>query len=182
MKNSWLKLFKQSTGSVTIELAFVLGFMVIAFAGLVELTTFIDAKQRVNKLANQAANVMSTLPSWQGATATDLANTLKISAYGIKPQGGVVRARFCTHGTTVKIDGSNYVSGYTQNDACGLATGPGAPKLYPKCSETSGPGTDEYVSVVAYCTYHPVVTMFNFVKEMRIDAVLNVPMRNSMGW
>lgn len=172
----------QRQGNVTIELAFVLGFMILAFAGLVELTAYIDAKQRVNKIANQTASVLSSIPSWSGTTTGQIRLIVNMGAKLALPERAKVRARFCKGNQTVAVGGNNVITSTNVQMSCGLGPGQSTFTVTPQCTE-SGPGSQQYVTVVAFCSYRSLIRLpgLNLPKSgARVQETVTVPMRYKM--
>lgn len=177
----WNSFWRNEDGNAVMELAFTSIFLVIAFAGMMELTSFIDAKQRVNKAANQVAMVLSSMNRATYTASKDkpeIDKILEVGANTALPQNIRVRAKFCRGGTnkgTTAIQSRAYNCGFGQTTSGSSATS--------LACDQSGPGFQEYVVVKAYCSYQPFITLLGlFDQGFRIDGDITVPMRKDMGW
>lgn len=155
-------LYRDTGASALVEGAFVLLFLFIAFSGMIEITAFLTMKERVEKAANQTANVLAGVKS---LPSSDVGPAIAMAVNLGKPQCVKVRVTFC-----------NAPGGGGAEGGCASApTPPGG------CGSFGGLGAVPHVVVGAAGFYSPMLNLFQiFEQGLPISSVARAPLYNFM--
>lgn len=176
---------KNEEGAVLIEAVLFIFFILLpTFLGLVELSSYIRTKEKVNRVAHEMGELFSSIPEWDATEATNLRVAASMIA---KPHGMSVDAVFCEGGglgvasEVAPITIRDGLCGYGDNRAEGTAlvlpTASCANSGIP-LGEGGGTSAAQYVVVEVGCHYSPMLRFFDFFVGDTITASTVSPMRN----
>lgn len=168
-------LFTDNSGAAMIEAALTFPLFVLLFFGMMEIANYLDSRERVNKVSNQIANVLSSMDDWD-------VNDIQITSSAISRiagnQGVRVSYRFCGTG----VNGL-YISS-VNNGRCGYGSGGGSSGFtIARCDKNgTGWGSTQYISVSTTCRYRPLFDYFGYFKgaNSRIRSEAYAPMRYTL--
>jgi hypothetical protein len=162
---SFSTFFRDMRGGILVETAVFLPFLVIVFFGVVELTQYIDVKERVNRVANQAANVFGGVnadSTGTGSIATDWNATQPVFVEMAAPHSINVNVTFCSQDPIFPAGATQVPLSTAFSGICGYGDRNIAAKAVPAatCPPPGGfrPGMNDVVVVAAGCTYSPMFT------------------------
>jgi len=180
-----IKRYSQDEAGVAyIELAFTLFVMTTVLFGLVEITTYLRVKDKMNQTADQLGQALSTIPRWDPAFVDGL---LPAASWMAAPYGVHVNGIFCS-GTMGDVYDFNRTYG---NADCALGTDPGGGAfVISNCSDAQLNGnamTDElpgsqFVVLTASCRYKPYLNYLGLFNEMVVSSRSVTPVRYHMAW
>lgn len=163
-----LSFLKDEDGGPLIEAAAFIPLLLIAYVGVIELTQFINAKDRVNRLLNQTTDLFIT--STTSAEVTEAWNSIVALRTTItRPNDVALAIRYCSAstGTGTLYNLTSPTPTYGQ---CGVistsATGMTIPNiLCPTSSAGYRPGFTEMLKVRTACRYHPLLNWLNLFPD-----------------
>lgn len=172
-------LIKDRSGTALIEAAIIIPFMFLCLFGLVEVTSVLSAKERMNKISNQVAIVVSALPKWELRDEVTSVLTATEKVGGI--HGFNISIVFCGATTGQK---AVYTHSY-KSGQCGYGTGgEGGAQAAASCSSVgTNVGRGQFMVVDVSCSYNPLFSFLDLLSDGgRINAEAFAPMRYVMNW
>ncbi len=192
---------REARGSMLIETAIFLPFLVLVFFGLVELSQYLDVKERVNRMANQAADVFGSIQPTSETIAqiqADWGTMQAIFTQMSAPHNINVSVAMCssapifTNGGAVPIYSTSIPTLQTTNNGrCGFkdsndahGSSAPAPALVCPLPAAFAPGALTVAIVQAQCLYVPMFNYFGLFpggQAIVSSNVLTVPLRGGGG-
>lgn len=179
IKNSMMvQMLRNEHGGPMIEAAFILPLMLIFVLGLLEIMSYVDAKERMNKATTQIANLVSTIPPESvnntAGLRAEFVGIVNDAANVISPYGAGVLIRFCEGAT--EVPGSRVTQ--TIAGKCGLVGG--GPATATDIAGGCGGSTvanGQFVSVAVACAYQPMFASFGLFD---VNQIINTQMTAHM--
>lgn len=178
------RFLKHTRGGIMLETALVLPLLILTFAGMEELTEYLDAMERVNKAVNQTVNVLSSVPNALNIQEDSDLVIAEVKDKIISPYGLIMDIRFCQGGGTVRQFKNEMKSKDGKTGKCGYGSAnPPAPTINANCSSGSTGSRGQHITVKAGCSYVPLLNVFGFFDNgITLQTEVSVPMRSIMGW
>ncbi len=162
----------QEQGSIIVEMAIVLPVMIVFFLGLIEISQYYMLRERVNKVANNVATSIATMPPDMMATinhTTFLDSNLTAS----EPFRSMsIAVQFCEHNVADPYSTNQFPSGgYQRTGTTNNCTNKSA-----TCTKTtSDAGYGAYVSARACAEYKPTILPRYFINTTEISIQVEGP-------
>jgi len=184
----FIRFLKQNKGGILIEAALIFPILLISLAGILELSQYIQTTERLNSIANQVANAISTSPTFD---VTELDKIIKAGVGMGYPYSPSVRVVICKHsneGTLVDISDDTMEISFSGGSGigagrCGFGSGTGAEVNNPVCEAPNAVpnGYGQQVKVAVRCRYYPMADILGFVNSgINVRREIAIPMRESI--
>lgn len=177
------RLAKDQDGAVYLETAFIFIFLTIAFIGVLQIVDYVYVKQRTNKVADEMAALLSTIPEYKPADVQTLVNSATLMA---EPEGVAVAVRFCQGGTGYE---SPAFGASSKGGKCGLFGAGGSDvSITASCSDATYNGgaygtafpRAQFVVVRSICGYKAGLRLFAFLADGPVTSTAITEMRNTI--
>lgn len=174
------------SGAVYVEAAFVMIFLVIAFIGVLQIADYVYVKQKTNKVSDDLAALLSTIPNYTPESVQTLMNAAEAMA---TPEGVTVSAVFCQGGRGYQ---SPVFTATARGGACGLLDrgqgGGGNIDTSVSCASAQYNGQaygtafprPQFVVVRSGCSYKAGIRLFSFLADGPIYNTAFTEMRNTI--
>lgn len=178
------QLVRNNQGSILVESALVITLLLIpALVGVIEVSYYINTKERAKTVTNQVANVLISMPSWTGTTPADLSRLLSVSTGLMVRENPNITLQFCNS----YLNAASSHSNGNINGTCG--PGPktsGISNVMPSCQEAFDQGiihpltaSRPFVIVSTGCNYTPYFPFMEYLKGP-IQSITAMPMRHNI--
>lgn len=184
---------RDESGVAYIEFALSVFILSTMLLGMAEVSSYIRVKNKMNQVADQMGNILSTIPTWR--PTENVEPFIGAAELIARPFGVFISADFCSKGTGTSY---KYEDTYGMADcSLGLKAQATAPLTSSTCDSgsvlqgldvndpkhTSGQFySGQYVVVSASCRYKPYINYFKFFDGVIVSSTSVVPMRYSMQW
>lgn len=180
-------LLKDESGVAYIEFALSVFLLSMMLLGMAEVSSFIRVKSKMNQVADQMGNVLSTIPVWR--PDEHIEPYIGAAELIARPFGVFISTSFCSGYSGMN---AKYEESYGMADcSLGLDVEADAPLTSSDCSMASaGNGmtmydsrpASQFVVVSASCRYKPYINYFKLFDGMVVSSTAIAPMRYSMQW
>jgi hypothetical protein len=172
------QLARDERGVAYIEGSIAIILMFIIFFGMMEITTYISVRERMEKASGQLAQVLGSIPKWDAGEVTRVMDSAKIIA---EPQGISVAAVFCENGSAKYAFSSSFGGA-----GCGLSgskSGAGGAAASASCADGAAAGSGQYVVIATQCAYTPFMNPLGLFNDgFKPGGTSSFPMKTYLPW
>ncbi len=168
-----LSIFSRRDGSIAVEAALVFPFFLIALLGVIEISQFIQAKERLNKVTNQVTKVLS-VPSSQD----EIDQVLTVALAMAEPEAPNIDVLLCGYDLGGGMNFSFHAS--AGDGVCGYGSRGGGLQIAATCPpppSASNPGFASTVNVTTSCNYSPQFDAVGLFDGLQVIASTSMPMQ-----
>lgn len=151
--NHITKYRSDTTGSILVEAALVMPLMIIIMTGVVELSMYIQAQQRVEKTTNMVANAIAGMRTYDAAEMQAIVDAAGNQGDNYKPS---IYVSICRNGVEVGAPA------YFESGVC--MSGRRADIELSGCTMT-GPGSSFYIQADVACGFSAPISIGLFSNE-----------------